>query len=259
MRAREPHILATAAACLIVALVALPSPATAAPLVASPHTAVCFRDTDGITGASPGDAWLLQVAACGNSGGAPGDLRVTGVPNRYLGGTVVYGGDDDAGRTTQAVAAAGYAWIDLDGTGTYSAADAVVLHIGSLPATASGSDIALTGRDAFSPVANTTWLNQALHAGPNIGDEMYIDADGDGAYSQQDRLYLDMDTNGNVGASDVRMFRTASVSPPPPTPPVTPTPTLTPNPTPPPRNAPCCRPAPAHPDPVAQRPIPQLL
>ncbi|HLF16373.1 MAG TPA: hypothetical protein VI796_02945, partial [Candidatus Thermoplasmatota archaeon] len=172
---------------VLLLLVALPA-AVAGPLAPSPHTVVCYRDTDTLNGRSPGDAIVLQVGPCGAGGSNVGDLRFTATAG-YAAGTLVRGVDSDYSRATAPTNMAGYGFVDRDGTQRFSPGDEILLHFGPLPGPVAIGDIDITGADAFTVVTGSSpWMNNQLLAGPAVGDEMYSEVDGQPGFSVGDAL-----------------------------------------------------------------------
>jgi hypothetical protein len=192
-------------------------------LQASPHTVVCFVDLDGSGGFDAGDPLYLSINACGASSIGVGDARLT-AGGGFSGGSIVWGSDPDASRSTGPVGAAGYAYYDADGTTTYTAGDTALLHFGAQPGQIAVGDVPLNGSGAFQAVgAGDSGLNRPLRAfAVPVGGESFADLDGDGAYGVGDAVYLDTDASGSVTNLDVRVAAGHQPGSPPPTPPATP-------------------------------------
>ncbi len=188
---------------LILILLAVPV-ASAAPLLASPHTVACFLDANG-DGARGGlEPVYLQVAAC--AGGArAADVRLS--DGIAPGGTIVTGLDDDTSRTHLPVPAAGYAFADDDGNGVQSGSDPLYLHLGALPGNLAPGDIPLTGNDAFRPLSGSdSRIGTPVAAAPvAIGAESYSETDGNPGFTVGDVLYLDFDGNAQTTIGDLRL------------------------------------------------------
>lgn len=187
-------------------LLALPA-AQAATLAPSPHTAACFLDVDGDTVRGASEPTYLQ-RACGNL--LAGDIRLLATAG-FPGGSIVTGNDDDASRSTLALAAA-YGFVDEDGSGTPSPGDPYVFHVGTLPGTAAPGDIPLTGEGAFQPITPAHPLagRPLAPLGVAVGGESFAETDGNPGFSTGDVVYLDVDGDGVSSIGDLRLaFGTA--------------------------------------------------
>jgi hypothetical protein len=193
---------------LAVCLLALALPGVAAlPLSPSPHTVACYFDGNGDGAKNANEAVFLQIKACGLGSTTAGDVRLTWSAG-FSGGSLVWGGDPDAGLGTLAPPnGVAYGYFDANGDGAYGAGDGVFVHFGPLPGTVSVGDIPLTGASAFQPMsANSPGLNNPLRATPvTVGGESFMDLDGSGGYSVGDAVYLDMDANGQPTPGDLRL------------------------------------------------------
>lgn len=189
---------------VLVALALFAPVGVAQGLLASPHTGICFLDLEGDGVRAAADPVYLQVAACGAGIGA-GDARLVSWAG-FQAGTLVTGADDDAGRTTAAVAA-GYGFLDEDGNGAHSPNDDVVLHFGPLPGAVAPGDIPLSGPDAFRPIPGSDPRigSPLLAAAVAVSGESYAERDGSAGFTVADVVYLDLDANGFASIGDLRL------------------------------------------------------
>ena len=187
---------------ILVLLLLAPSVA-AAPLLASPHTVLCFLDGDGDGLRGRLEPLYLQAGAC--AGGArAADARLS--DGDFPGGTLVSGNDDDTSRTHGALVA-GYGFFDADGNGVVSSMDSLYLHLGALPGTLAPGDIPLTGADAFQPLEGSDPRvgNPLAPAPVAIGGESYAETDGNPGFTVGDVLFLDLDGNLVTSIGDLRL------------------------------------------------------
>lgn len=199
----QPVRLGILAAFGAAAFVALLPGAAAAPLLATPHTAICFLDINGDGRRGLDEPVFLQQSCAG--GTAPVDARLFAWAG-HPGGTLVNGSHEDAGLPTTTVAAT-YAFQDADGGGGYNLGDPLFLAFGPIPGPARPGDIPLTGDDSFQSLqGNDSRLGRPLLAAPvAVGGESYSERDGNLGFTTGDAVYLDLDGNGQTSLGDLRL------------------------------------------------------
>lgn len=131
------------------------------------------------------------------------DVRIANPPEGSS-GSYVLSGDEDEDDTLTSLGG-GLAYYDENGDGTLTSTDTLYFdRSGSNSGVVSTLDVVLSGSDAGTLVSS-----DHDHQGNSLtsvtADVGYDDRDGDGTFSKDDEVYLDVDQDGYVNARDVHL------------------------------------------------------
>lgn len=166
---------------------------------------LCFVDEDGSGSHGFGEP-LYATSGC--DAVSETDVRLTDAAG-FEPGTQVASGDADEGTTLDALQSATVQYYDEANTGSYSS-DPVYVDVNTTSQVAQG-DARLTPTVAGDPGtfvrASDSDAGRPLSAdrGLDTGTWKFQDADGSGAFTLGERVYIDADADGNVSVGDVRL------------------------------------------------------